>query len=90
MATAAASFRASAGAIGKRRAADAFMTGVLWAAAKAVACMWGRAYVVPDDIVNIAGPVLRHRLLLTPEAELDRFRPDDALRTVLSSVPVPR
>jgi MoxR-like ATPase len=62
----------------------------LLAAAKAVACMWGRDYVVPDDIVNIAGPVLRHRLLLTPEAELDRFRPDDALRTVLSSVPVPR
>jgi len=62
----------------------------LLAAAKAVACMWGRAYVVPDDVVNIAGPVLRHRLLLTPEAELDRFRPDDALRTVLSSVPVPR
>ncbi len=62
----------------------------LLAAAKAVACMWGRNYVVPDDVVNIAGPVLRHRLLLTPEAELDRFRPDDALRTVLSSVPVPR
>jgi MoxR-like ATPase len=62
----------------------------LLAAAKAVACMWGRDYVVPDDVVNIAGPVLRHRLLLTPEAELDRFRPDDALRTVLSSVPVPR
>jgi MoxR-like ATPase len=62
----------------------------LLAAAKAVACMWGRAYVVPDDVVNIAAPVLRHRLLLTPEAELDRFRPDDALRTVLSSVPVPR
>jgi MoxR-like ATPase len=62
----------------------------LLAAAKAVASMWGRTYVVPDDVVNIAGPVLRHRLLLTPEAELDRFRPDDALRTVLSSVPVPR
>ena len=45
---------------------------------------------MPDDVVNITGPVLRHRLLLTPEAELDRFRPDDALRTVLSSVPVPR
>jgi MoxR-like ATPase len=62
----------------------------LLAAAKAAACLWGRSYVVPDDVVNVAGPVLRHRLLLTPEAELDRFRPDDALRTVLSSVPVPR
>jgi MoxR-like ATPase len=62
----------------------------LLAAAKAMACMWGRTYVVPDDVVNVAVPVLRHRLLLTPEAELDRFRPDDALRTVLSGVPVPR
>ena len=62
----------------------------LLAAAKAAACLWGRPYVVPDDVVNVVGPVLRHRLLLTPEAELDRFRPDDALRTVLSSVPVPR
>ncbi|HTZ08289.1 MAG TPA: MoxR family ATPase [Acidimicrobiales bacterium] len=62
----------------------------LLAAAKASACMWGRGYVVPDDVVNVAAPVLRHRLVLTPEAELDRFRPDDALRTVLSSVPVPR
>ncbi len=62
----------------------------LLAAAKAAACLSGRGYVVPDDVVNVAGAVLRHRLLLTPEAELDRFRPDDALRTVLSSVPVPR
>jgi len=62
----------------------------LLAAAKAAACLGGRTYVVPDDVVNVAGPVLRHRLVLTPEAELDRFRPDDALRTVLSSVPVPR
>jgi len=62
----------------------------LLAAAKAMACLWGRTYVVPDDVVNVAGSVLRHRLLLTPEAELERFRPDDAVRTVLASVPVPR
>ncbi len=62
----------------------------LLAAAKAAACLWGRSYVVPDDVVNVAPSVLRHRLILTPEAELDRFRPEDALRTVLSSVPVPR
>ena len=57
---------------------------------KAAAALVGRAYVVPDDVSGLVLPVLRHRLVLTPEAELDRFRPEDALRTALSSVPVPR
>ncbi|MGO9343446.1 MAG: AAA family ATPase [Acidimicrobiales bacterium] len=62
----------------------------LLALSKAAAAMAGRTYVVPDDVAALVFPVLRHRLVLTPEAELDRFRPEDALRTVLSSVPVPR
>jgi MoxR-like ATPase len=62
----------------------------LLALSKAAAAMAGRAYVVPDDVAALVFPVLRHRLVLTPEAELDRFRPEDALRTALSSVPVPR
>ncbi len=62
----------------------------LMALSKASAAMAGRAYVVPDDVAALVFPVLRHRLVLTPEAELDRFRPEDALRTALSSVPVPR
>jgi MoxR-like ATPase len=62
----------------------------LIALSKAAAAMAGRAYVVPDDVASLVFPVLRHRLVLTPEAELDRFRPEDALRTALSSVPVPR
>jgi MoxR-like ATPase len=57
---------------------------------KAAAALAGRPYVVPDDVAGLVLPVLRHRLVLTPEAELDRFRPEDALRTALSSVPVPR
>ena len=57
---------------------------------KAAAALAGRPYVVPDDVAALAVPVLGHRLVLTPEAELDRFGPDDALRTTLSSVPVPR
>jgi MoxR-like ATPase len=57
---------------------------------KAAAALVGRSYVVPDDVSGLVLPVLRHRLVLTPEAELDRFRPEDALRTALSSVPVPR
>jgi MoxR-like ATPase len=62
----------------------------LLAASKAVACLAGRSYVLPDDVIAMTDPVLRHRLVLTPEAELDRFRPEQALQTALSSVPIPR
>ena len=62
----------------------------LLAASKAAARLAGRAFVTPDDVVRMAPPVLRHRLLLRPEAELDRYRPDDAVATAVSSVPVPR
>jgi MoxR-like ATPase len=59
-------------------------------AAKAVAAMAGRGYATPDDVARMAVPVLRHRLILSPEAELERYRPDDAVGTALSMVPVPR
>jgi MoxR-like ATPase len=62
----------------------------LLAASKAWARISGRGYVLPDDVVSLVPAVLRHRLLLTPEAELDQFTTDQALQTVLSSVPVPR
>ena len=62
----------------------------LLAAARAFATVSGRDFVVPDDVVSLVGPVLSHRLLLTPEAELDRFTATDALSNVLSSVPIPR
>jgi MoxR-like ATPase len=38
----------------------------------------------------MAPPVLRHRLILRPEAELERYRADDAVRAALQAVPVPR
>jgi MoxR-like ATPase len=62
----------------------------LLALSKAAAALAGRRYVVPDDVAALVVPVLGHRLVLTPEAELDRFGPEDALRTTMSSVPVPR
>jgi MoxR-like ATPase len=62
----------------------------LLAAAKAWACASGRNYVIPEDVVSLAVPVLAHRLLLTPEAEIDRFTPADALQNAISSVPIPR
>ncbi len=62
----------------------------LLAASKAAARLAGRAFVTPDDVVAMAPPVLRHRLLLRPEAELERYRPDDAVATALAAVRVPR
>ena len=62
----------------------------LLAAARAAARLAGRDFVTPDDVVRMAPPVLRHRVLLTPDAELDRQRPDDAVAAALDVVPVPR
>ena len=62
----------------------------LLAAAKASARLDERGYVTPDDVAEVAPDVLRHRLLLRAEAELERYRPDDAVRAALEAVPVPR
>ena len=62
----------------------------LLAASRAAARLADRAFVTPDDVIRMAPAVLRHRLLLRPEAELDRYRPDDAVATAVAAVPVPR
>ncbi len=62
----------------------------LLAASRAMARLNDRDYVTPDDVVTAALPVLRHRLLLHPEAELEHYRPDDAIRAAIAAVPVPR
>ncbi len=65
--------------------------GVYWLrVAKAWAALQGRDFVVPDDVKAIAKPVLRHRLLLKPEAELEGLTPDSVIEALLDSVPVPR
>jgi MoxR-like ATPase len=62
----------------------------LLAAAKAAARLSGRDFVTPDDVVRVSYSVLRHRLVLRPEAELERYRAEDAIHAALQSVPVPR
>jgi MoxR-like ATPase len=62
----------------------------LLAAAKAHARLRGRAFATPDDVAELAPAVLAHRLVMTPEAELERFGPTQALATALAEVPVPR
>jgi MoxR-like ATPase len=58
-------------------------------ASRARAAVEGRDFVLPDDVKAVAGPVLEHRLALTPEAGLGGMGPGDALEDVLAAVPVP-
>lgn len=62
----------------------------LMAVAKAQAAMDGRDYVIPDDVKSSARPVLRHRIVLRPEADLEGITPDQVLEEVLRLVEVPK
>ncbi len=59
-------------------------------ATKAHAWLEGRDFVTPDDVKAIALPLLRHRLILRPEAQLDGLVIDTVINSLLSQVPVPR
>ena len=58
-------------------------------AARSVAFLNGRGYVTPQDVKDIAYDVLRHRVILTYEAEAEQKDSEDVIRTILSTVPVP-
>ena len=57
--------------------------------ARARAAAAGREFVVPDDLKALAHPVLDHRLLLTPEAQIQGYRSSDAVDDLLRTVPLP-
>jgi MoxR-like ATPase len=57
---------------------------------KALAAVRGKRYITPDEVQTLAGPVLRHRLLLTPESEIEGAEVDNVIAQVLSGLPVPR
>jgi MoxR-like ATPase len=59
-------------------------------ASKAHAWLGDRDYVTPDDIKAVAAPLLRHRLILRPEAQLDGLKIDDVITGILGQVSVPR
>jgi MoxR-like ATPase len=59
-------------------------------AAKTLAALRGRAYVTPDDVKDLAHPLLRHRIILRPEAEIEGLTPDRVIERILAAVPVPR
>jgi MoxR-like ATPase len=58
--------------------------------AKAFAAMRGRDFVTPDDVISIAAPVLRHRIILTPEREMEGGTADEIIETILKKIEVPR
>jgi MoxR-like ATPase len=58
--------------------------------AKAIAVMNGRDFVTPDDVVYVLPHILRHRIMLTPEREMEGITPDDVIGEILKAVAVPR
>lgn len=70
---------------GSPRASISIMIG-----AKATAALRGRDFVTPDDVREVVYPALRHRLLLTPEREMEGKTPDDIIKTILERIEVPR
>jgi MoxR-like ATPase len=58
--------------------------------AQAYAAFEDRDFLVPDDVKQAAIPVLRHRLVLRPEAELEGYDADRVLSDILAAVPVPK
>ena len=62
----------------------------LLAVSKAVAAMDGRDYVIPDDVKQAVPSVLRHRIMVKPEADLEGITPDQVLQDVVRAVEVPK
>jgi MoxR-like ATPase len=58
--------------------------------AQASALLEGRAYVIPDDVKTLAPAVLRHRVTVAPELELEGVAPDTALRGIIEKIEAPR
>lgn len=59
-------------------------------ASKALAAMSGRDFVTPDDIKKVATPVLGHRVILTPEREMEGFTPDKVIKQIMETIEIPR
>ncbi|MEJ7609863.1 MAG: MoxR family ATPase [Ferruginibacter sp.] len=57
---------------------------------KAAAALKGRAFVIPEDIQEMAPHVLRHRIMLTPEKEMEGITPDDIIQSIVKGTGIPR
>ncbi|MBA2250139.1 MAG: MoxR family ATPase [Chitinophagaceae bacterium] len=59
-------------------------------ASKANAAIKGRDFVTPEDIIEMATPVMRHRIILTPEKEMEGITPDELIENIIKNIEVPR
>jgi MoxR-like ATPase len=59
-------------------------------AAKALAAINGRDFVTPDDIKKVASPILGHRVILTPEREMEGFTPEKVIKQIMETIEIPR
>jgi len=59
-------------------------------ASKAFAAVEGRDFLIPDDVKSAAQPILRHRILLKPEADLEGITPDQVIAEVVAGIAVPK
>ena len=59
-------------------------------ASKALAAIQGRDFITPDDIKKVAAPVLGHRILLTPEREMEGMTADQVVKQIVDSIEIPR
>jgi len=57
---------------------------------KANAAIKGRDFVIPEDIVEMAAPVMRHRIILTPEKEMEGITADELIESIIKNIEVPR
>ncbi|WP_214227060.1 MoxR family ATPase [Pedobacter sp. B4-66] len=58
--------------------------------AKAIAAMQGRDFVTPEDIIKVAAPVLTHRIMLTPDKEMEGLTPADIVAQIIQKLEIPR
>ncbi|MDQ6903293.1 MAG: MoxR family ATPase, partial [Bacteroidota bacterium] len=59
-------------------------------ASKANAAIKGRDFVTPEDVLQMAAPVMRHRIILTPEKEMEGITPDELIQNIITNIEVPR
>jgi MoxR-like ATPase len=59
-------------------------------ASKANAAIKGRDFVTPEDVLEMACPVMRHRIILTPEKEMEGITPDELIQNIIKNIEVPR
>ena len=59
-------------------------------ASKATAAMRGRDFVTPEDIIDIVAPVLRHRIILAPDKEMEGITEDDVIKQIIQAMEIPR